>query len=198
MRRLLLTFTFLVLVGAVANLLLAISATHAAQVPRAPVTNVIDANAGTHGWPDPPPGDWPAVSQWSETRAFGFRRLDAWSAKEGATTHQMELREFGWPLPVLKQVRLWWPWNDSKWATSANPDSGLVFSWSGLLVNPVLFAAAVGFALFVPFHLFVGVRRLLRRRRGLCTHCGYPIGSSPACTECGADVSHLSAGRRVA
>ncbi len=30
------------------------------------------------------------------------------------------------------------------------------------------------------------VRRQARRRRGLCVVCGYPLGTSTVCTECGA------------
>ncbi len=30
------------------------------------------------------------------------------------------------------------------------------------------------------------VRRQARRRRGLCVVCGYPVGTSTVCTECGA------------
>ncbi len=29
------------------------------------------------------------------------------------------------------------------------------------------------------------LRHTLRRRRRLCPHCAYPIGTSPVCTECG-------------
>lgn len=32
-------------------------------------------------------------------------------------------------------------------------------------------------------------RRALRRRRGLCLACAYPIGSSPVCSECGKPVT---------
>ncbi len=31
----------------------------------------------------------------------------------------------------------------------------------------------------------VALRRLIRRRRGLCPTCAYPIGESATCTECG-------------
>ena len=38
-------------------------------------------------------------------------------------------------------------------------------------------------------------RRQLRARRGLCAACGYPVGRSPVCTECGAEVPRSSAAR---
>ena len=36
-------------------------------------------------------------------------------------------------------------------------------------------------AFFIPL-----ARRQARRRRGLCLVCGYPVGTSTVCTECGA------------
>ena len=43
---------------------------------------------------------------------------------------------------------------------------------------------------FIPVLFFVSskVRRAIRRRRGLCPACAYPIGTSEVCTECGASV----------
>lgn len=57
--------------------------------------------------------------------------------------------------------------------------------WGGLIVNTGLYAALIWLALG-------GLRdwrRWQRRRRGQCRHCGYPIGASPVCTECGRPVS---------
>jgi len=54
--------------------------------------------------------------------------------------------------------------------------------WPGFAVN-TLFYAGVLWVLFAgPFAL----RRKIRRRRGRCAACAYPIGQSPVCTECGA------------
>ena len=33
------------------------------------------------------------------------------------------------------------------------------------------------------------LRRFLRVRRGLCAKCGYPMGGSPVCSECGKALS---------
>jgi len=54
--------------------------------------------------------------------------------------------------------------------------------WPGFALN-TLFYAAVLWTLFAG--LFA-LRRVIRRRRGLCPACAYPIGSSAVCTECGA------------
>ena len=53
--------------------------------------------------------------------------------------------------------------------------------WPGFAVN-TLFYAAVLWVLFAgPFAL----RRMVRRRRGQCIKCAYPIGTNEKCTECG-------------
>jgi hypothetical protein len=54
--------------------------------------------------------------------------------------------------------------------------------WRGLLLDALVWAALVGL-------LTVGPRsfiRARRRRRGRCPACGYPLGPSPRCPECGA------------
>lgn len=56
--------------------------------------------------------------------------------------------------------------------------------WPGFLINTLFYAALL-------WLLFCGpgkVRRFVRIRRGRCPKCGYPIGQSPMCTECGADL----------
>jgi len=58
--------------------------------------------------------------------------------------------------------------------------------WPGLLGNIALHALAWGALLTAP----IAAHRAIRRRRGLCPQCGYPIGVSPRCTECGARLPH--------
>lgn len=57
--------------------------------------------------------------------------------------------------------------------------------WPGVVGNAALYAAALGLLIAGPGW----VRRRIRRRRRQCEACGYPIGTSPVCTECGAAVS---------
>ena len=57
--------------------------------------------------------------------------------------------------------------------------------WSGFAINTVFYSAILGL-------LFAAPRTLRRRRRckhGLCAACGYPIGQSNVCTECGSPVT---------
>ena len=63
-----------------------------------------------------------------------------------------------------------------------------VLPWSPVLMGFALNTAAYGvvvfavyFVLRIPFFL----RSHHRKRRGRCRACGYPIGISPVCTECG-------------
>jgi len=57
--------------------------------------------------------------------------------------------------------------------------------WPGFAINTMFYAGVLWVLFGGPFAL----RRMIRRRRGRCPHCGYPIGQSPVCTECGAAVT---------
>jgi hypothetical protein len=56
--------------------------------------------------------------------------------------------------------------------------------WPGFAINTIFYAAILWLIFFVPSKL----KRTLRRRRGLCPACAYPVGTSDVCTECGAPV----------
>jgi hypothetical protein len=53
--------------------------------------------------------------------------------------------------------------------------------WPGFSVNTLFYAAL----LWIPIAARSRLRRMLRLRRGCCARCGYPIGKSAVCTECG-------------
>ncbi|HWB19251.1 MAG TPA: hypothetical protein VG711_03040 [Phycisphaerales bacterium] len=52
----------------------------------------------------------------------------------------------------------------------------------GFIVNTLFYALILWIAIYIPRSMI----RERRWRRGLCPDCGYPVGSSPTCTECGA------------
>jgi hypothetical protein len=54
--------------------------------------------------------------------------------------------------------------------------------WPGFAINTMFYAGVLWMLFCGPFAL----RRMIRRRRGQCPACTYPIGQSPVCTECGA------------
>jgi len=54
--------------------------------------------------------------------------------------------------------------------------------WPGFAINTLFYAGVLWVMCCGPFAL----QRMIRKRRGRCPQCAYPIGQSPACTECGA------------
>ena len=57
--------------------------------------------------------------------------------------------------------------------------------WPGFAINSVFYAAG----LWLMYYGLHAVRRLIRRRRGLCPKCAYPVGESAVCTECGRELA---------
>jgi hypothetical protein len=68
--------------------------------------------------------------------------------------------------------------NSGPWYRQSLPTRPL---WPGFAVNTLFYAAFLCLMICGPFVL----RRFSRIRRDLCPKCGYPIGDSPSCTECG-------------
>jgi hypothetical protein len=54
----------------------------------------------------------------------------------------------------------------------------------GFIFNTLFYAVILWLLLFAPFT----ARHMIRRRRGQCEKCAYPVGTSSICTECGAAV----------
>jgi hypothetical protein len=61
------------------------------------------------------------------------------------------------------------------------------------LLDSVSFALAI-FALVTTVH---GLRTARRRRRGLCTHCGYSLSGLPTCPECGSAIPPPGPARKL-
>ena len=78
----------------------------------------------------------------------------------------------GWPTDALGYT---WASNELPAYWSLRP------IWPGFAVNTLFYATVLWLLIPGPFAL----RRLIRRRRGLCLACAYPMGESPTCTECG-------------
>ena len=108
---------------------------------------------------------------------------------------QLRLIEQGWPCRCLSCNGVW-RGADFEWSTALGftgfDESGNardipfadVVIWPGFAINTIFYAAIVWLLFFTPG----AVRRTIRRRRGLCPACAYPIGTSPVCTECGNGV----------
>jgi len=56
--------------------------------------------------------------------------------------------------------------------------------WVGFAVNSLMFASLLWLILSAP----LDYRRWKRIKRGCCPACGYPVGASAVCTECGGAV----------
>ena len=54
--------------------------------------------------------------------------------------------------------------------------------WPGFIINTLFYAAVLWLLIPGPFVL----RRFIRMKRGRCVKCGYPMGGSGVCSECGA------------
>src|SRR5262245_17895036 len=59
--------------------------------------------------------------------------------------------------------------------------------WPGFAINTVFYAAIVWLVFATPIRF----RRWRRIKRGLCARCGYPVGSSALCSECGEKIHAL-------
>ena len=63
----------------------------------------------------------------------------------------------------------------------------------GFVINTLFYAMILWLLFLGPFT----ARRMIRRRRGQCATCAYPIGSNSVCTECGGSIpSPRNAGAR--
>jgi hypothetical protein len=61
----------------------------------------------------------------------------------------------------------------------------LRYLWPGFAINTIFYAAILWLLFFAPG----AVRRTIRRKRGQCPACAYPVGTSPVCTECGKSLA---------
>ena len=181
----------LILFAASASVRVAVMLTVARLTPTRTVLNLKGSEAAARGWParTPHAHAWPEPTAWAVRSAWaGHRRSKGWAQTWGYDTHSVQVDLSGWPLPVPRNVRVWWVWDDPAWVTTAQSDRGLGLAWSGVVVNPLL----VGGGLWVGLvSLPVGaviVRRAVWARRGLWVCCAYPVGASRLCTECGRAV----------
>ncbi len=86
--------------------------------------------------------------------------------------------DIGWPLTAMTATSAEMPGPP---AVSAAALFRFDVAWLGMLGNWSLCAAL----LLVLWHVPPRIRRHLRLRRNCCPACGYPIGRSHVCTECG-------------
>ncbi len=103
---------------------------------------------------------WPLISLWCEREFLGL--LEPTHRVEGGI-------ETGLPQFQNGPLVIWF-----------RPALPLRPIWRNFAANTVFYALILWLAIRGPFVL----RRMIRRRRGRCPNCGYPVGTSAVCTEC--------------
>lgn len=169
------------------------------------------------GWPGPVPPRWkqsPEGIVVHPQRLFSNRTVAwEWESLHGRvdlTTLEMNTWRMGWPvrslaayrhlriLPNARQTtelvkwRAGWlqAWMNGHVQRPAKPgDPPRVWPmypiWSGLVLNTLIFAAVPAGVWWVGRQ----AKRAWRRRRGLCTRCGYELVGLAMCPECGVPCS---------
>lgn len=148
------------------------------------------------GWParTPHATAWPTPTRESEERYFGRRVTTAVAIQAdapgkvggGRLTHRVRAERYGWPFACLKRTQWFWP-DNQEWRLDAPWDSGVRLAW-GVWLNPLAAGGAVFALVGAPISAWAVLVERRRRRRGSCPGCGYPIGVSAVCTECGREV----------
>lgn len=143
----------------------------------------------------PRPYHFSVADPGQDSVAKGFGRQVLSGPKHVGRMQRYE-RSVGWPMFMLREFR--WEPNIMPLPRPDNveaPDStvtvriaGVRFTpiWLGFAVNTLFYAAV----LWLPVLGLHALRRAIRRTRGLCPKCAYPIGESSVCTECGSPVPH--------
>ncbi len=112
---------------------------------------------------------WPMLSMWSEPYIAYKSRDKGWVVNRGNGGIRT-------PLPA---------WHRGTFP----PERYLPLRpiWFGFAIN-TLFYSATAASLWILVCTPFLIRRRIRRQRNQCPHCGYPIGVSAACTECGLPI----------
>ena len=152
------------------------------------------------GWPNAPTGLRPSLGELRDIQDEPPARIDeesipSWAGRPPSIKSGGRVRRaFGWPT-----VAMWHEEHLAKnFAVQAVAPGGLGFANGfqflgpgrvlpcgiivrGFAVNTLLYAVVLWLLIPGPFVL----RRFIRRRRGRCPGCGYPVGGSEVCSECG-------------
>lgn len=146
-------------------------------------------------WPDSAhPPEWGRVEIFSLRSAVCARSTIAIGpvfdfASTRSEWWKIELLQTGWPLRSLRCASI------SSYETAPEARSAGVWfigatpipiepEWCGALANTLFFTAL----LWLLFRGPVLTRRRIRRRRGQCIWCGYPLRERRVCSECGRAV----------
>lgn len=163
-------------------------------------------------WPVRVPKEWPEPLVHSVATGRGLHWHSVSGVRQGSTeqrNYRLTVVESGWPFYAMRWqsriesggseaespsfTNLWidlpdWvdaqasSWTEGFYARRRLPIEPV---WLGFFGDVVLF----GGGLWVLLRVRGVVRRYVRWKRGRCLECGYPIGGSAVCTECGGVVA---------
>ena len=135
--------------------------------------------------------DWPKHVIGGE-RSFGFGgTIASVEFEEGDSSCSIEEGRIGWPCFAVIAARNEAPDGEVRYyGTLAMQIGGLdqipcIPVWPGFAINAIFY----GTIMWLPFVILGRIRRWRRVARGRCPNCGYPIGASAVCTECGKAVN---------
>ena len=148
------------------------------------------------------------IREWLDRSVEVPARRGQWSLrwKSDAPPHLRMEEACGWPLLSLRWYMLWplgqrelyggielggtrqYVLRNGTSIAFPNPKASvgdrtlpLIPIWPGFAVNTLFYAVVLWMLICGPFVL----RRFIRVKRGRCVKCGYPMGESAACSECG-------------
>lgn len=161
--------------------------------------HVTEPAAWSHLWP----GEVPDANTWnrfggSRSTSFAYCRWDVcFSRSEASGQRPIDRRtslSLGWPAVALsgQDAGPWAvqgdPWPDETRQRHLARLTSIPVWWPGFLVDWIVYSIAIGAA----WHMGALGVRYARTRRKCCSQCGYAIGSSPVCTECGRSLRNES------
>ncbi|HWB20116.1 MAG TPA: hypothetical protein VG711_07450 [Phycisphaerales bacterium] len=92
--------------------------------------------------------------------------------------------EYRYRYVILPQGMVQPPIVGELWAVYDKPMLPTLPMWRGFAFNTIFYGLIMWILWNVPF----ATRRWIRRTKGLCAWCAYPVGTSEVCTECGKPV----------
>lgn len=167
----------------------------------------VDSTGGRRAWPEQFPAGSSAPGYWHAAEGFG--RSSEYFAAFGGSSRSMgnemvRIQRAGFPARALEMVR--WtepvagkevsefsvtlPISNSLPDWAAGEPVPVMPVWPGFAVDVVIFGAGVWFLVRGASHF----RGVWRSRSGRCAACGYPVGASSICSECGKPTAQRPSG----
>ena len=201
-RNLILSLACSLLAGVVANVVVAWSCVRWQRASPTPTISS-DAPSSVHRWQRiaPIPFAYDSTKPTVVSRLRGSEQVHVFGMGTGRQwTYRLSEHRAGWPARSLAGQH----WADNRpghltdvytnlWrrptirtgeAAPVVLNYPLMPLWPGFVANAIAYAAVLWTLLVGPTY----GRQALRRLRHQCSKCGYPVGSSSACTECGQSV----------